>query len=389
MTSDPSRICALASEVEKLAWIRLARTENVGPVTFFRLIGLYGTASKALERLPGMVRRGGRVPVIPPLAAIEREMEAVRKAGGTLLAACEEAYPPLLKALEDAPPVLTVLGDPGWLSRPALAIVGARNASLNGRRFAERLSRDLGAAGRVVVSGLARGIDTSAHLGALDTGTVAVLAGGADVVYPEENRDLYRKIIEKGAVLAESPLGFPPRPQDFPRRNRIVSGLAAGTVIVEASLRSGSLITARLAAEQGREVFAVPGFPIDPRAQGPNALIRDGATLIQSADDVLAQLNAPVGRHEFMLRETSAGRYAPDFFPDALPEDPPDEDITLENRALILQNITFAPVEVDDLIRSCQLTIPGAQAILLELELGGLVRRLPGNRVCLADGSAC
>lgn len=365
---------------EKLAWIRLSRTEHVGPVTFFRLLDLYKSASKALEKLPSMAQRGGRVPVIPPLSAIEREYDVTRKMGGEILAACEAAYPLALTPLEDAPPVLSVLGDPAIFARPSVAIVGARNASLNGRRFAEKLARDLGAAGQVIASGLARGIDTAAHQGALATGTVAVLAGGVDVVYPEENRALYQAIREKGAVLAESPLGFPPRPQDFPRRNRIVSGLSAGTVIVEASLRSGSLITARLAAEQGRDVFAVPGFPMDPRAQGPNALIRDGAVLIQGAEDVLSHLNDFSGGRPFALKEGAGGTYAPDLFD----EPPPEDDATLDDvRDIILRNISPAPVEVDELIRSCQLTIPAAQAILLELELGGAVRRLPGNRVCL------
>lgn len=364
---------------EKLAWVRLSRTENVGPVTFFRLLDLYKSASKALEKLPAMARRGGRVPVIPPLSVIEREYEATRKMGGDILAACEAAYPLALTPLEDAPPVLTVLGDPAILARPSVAIVGARNASLNGRRFAEKLARDLGAAGHVITSGLARGIDTAAHQGALPTGTVAVLAGGVDVVYPEENRALYQAIAEKGAVLAESPLGFPPRPQDFPRRNRIVSGLSAGVVIVEASLRSGSLITARLAAEQGRDVFAVPGFPGDPRAQGPNALIRDGAVLIQGAEDVLSHLNDFSGGRPFALKESATGTYVPEMF-----DAPPEDEATLDDaRDDILRNMSPAPVEVDELIRSCQLTIPAAQAILLELELGGAIRRLPGNRVCL------
>ncbi len=369
---------------EKLAWIRLARTEHVGPVTFFRLIDLYKTATRALEALPAMARRGGRVPVVPPLSAIEREVAAVGRIGGEILAACEERYPLSLSPLEDAPPVLTVLGDSALLSRSSVSIVGARNASLNGRRFAETLARDLGAAGQVVVSGLARGIDAAAHAGALETGTVAVLAGGADVVYPEENRDLYRAIRERGAIVAESPMGFPPRAQDFPRRNRIVSGLSAGTVVVEASLRSGSLITARLAAEQGRDVFAVPGFPGDPRAQGPNALIRDGAVLVQGFEDVLSSLGGFAGMKPFTLRESAGGAYVPEVVEDS----PPEDDSTLDEvKSVILQNISSVPVEVDDLVRSCQLTLPAAQVILLELELGGIVRRLPGNRVCLLGGA--
>lgn len=367
---------------EKLAWIRLSRTANVGPITFFRLLDRYGSASRALERLPDLARRGGRMLSIPPAGAAEREYEAVKKRGGDIVAACEAAYPLALTPLEDAPPVLTAFGDFSLAHRPCIAIVGARNASLNARNFAESLARDLGAAGRSVVSGLARGIDTAAHRGALESGTVAVVAGGADVVYPEENRGLYESICRKGLVLAESPLGVQPRAQDFPRRNRIVSGLSLGVVVVEASLRSGSLITARLAGEQGRDVFAVPGFPMDPRAQGANALIRDGAVLVQSAADILSHINDFTGGKA--LSEAPRTPYAAD----PLEEDAPAEDAPQEVEEageILLSSLSFAAVEVDELIRSCQLSVPAAQTALLELELSGRLRRLPGNRVSLAE----
>lgn len=380
---------------EKLAWIRLSRTGSIGPITFFHLMDRYKTASRALEHLPHLARRGGKAPVIPPIAAVEREYEAVRKRGGDILAACEPGYPIALTALEDAPPVLTVFGSLRAVAKqPCVAIVGARNASLNARKFAQSLAQDLGVAGQLVVSGMARGIDTAAHLGALNTGTIAVVAGGADIVYPEENRDLYEKIIRQGAVVAENPLGFHPRPQDFPRRNRIVSGLSAGVVVVEASLRSGSLITARLAAEQGRDVFAVPGFPMDPRAQGANALIRDGAVLVQSAADILGHLNAFTGGRA--LSESPRGTWAADLFsvPDSdaafgemAAEETEEDDVQAVEDAgeILLSRLSFSAVEVDELIRSCQLSVPAAQTALLELELSGRLRRLPGNRVSLAE----
>lgn len=365
---------------EKLAWIRLSRTPGVGPITFFRLLDRYRSASRALERLPELARRSGRISDIPALPDAEREWESVVKRGGTMIAACEDAYPVSLAPLEDAPPVLTVFGDVALAHKSCIAIVGARNASLNGRKFAEFLARDLGMAGQTVVSGMARGIDTAAHQGALETGTVAVVAGGADIVYPEENRSLYETICRRGAVIAENPLGFHPRPQDFPRRNRIVSGLSLGIVVVEASLRSGSLITARLAAEQGRDVFAVPGFPLDPRAQGTNALLRDGAALVQSAADILGHLN------DFSrppsLSEPVRTPYRDDLFAEAEATEDDYQEVDNAEETLI-SHLSCMAVEVDELIRSCQLSVPAAQTALLELELSGRVQRYPGNRVSL------
>lgn len=369
---------------EKLAWLRLSRTVSVGPVTFFHLLDRYKTASRALEKLPYLSRHGSRrMVVIPTPGSVEREYEAVRKRGGDILAACEPDYPLALTPLEDAPPVLTVFGNIALAHRPCVAIVGARNASLNARKMAESLARDLGAAGQIIVSGMARGIDTAAHLGALKTGTIAAVAGGADIVYPEENRQLYETIIESGLLVAENPLGFHPRPQDFPRRNRIVSGLSAGVVVVEASLRSGSLITARIAGEQGRDVFAVPGFPMDPRAQGANTLIRDGAVLVQSAADVISHLNAFTGGRALSESPRQPWGAADLFDPVPPPED--DPQAVEDAGQILLRHLSFSAVEVDELIRSCQLSVSAAQTALLELELSGRLRRLPGNRVSLAE----
>jgi len=370
------------SDQEKIAWLRLIRTENVGPVTFYRLIEQFGSADKALEALPSLSRRGGRQKPLqpPPAGAIEKEIEKLHKIGGNIVCAAEEGYPLALGATEDAPPVLSYIGDMSFFRRPSLAIVGARNASLNGRKFAEKLARELGQHGQTIVSGLARGIDTAAHAGSVDTGTVAVLAGGIDVVYPSENQDLYNQIKQYGLVVAESPLGMDPIARHFPKRNRIVSGLSAGVIVIEATLKSGSLITARMAGEQGRDVYAVPGYPADPRAQGPNKLIQDGAVLVQNAMDILQNLNTYSGgkslqenRQSFMPYAVSSGAEL-------------DEQQTENARELILENLSQMPVAVDELVRNCQLTIPAVQSVLLELELAGRLQRLTGNRVMLIDG---
>lgn len=365
------------SDEEKIFWLQLTRTENVGPITFYNFIDRYGSAAKALEAIPEIAARSGRKkPLsIPPRAVIEKEYDRIRRLGGEIVTAADPAYPLALAATEDAPPVITVRGDPGLMNRPCLGMVGARNASINGRKFAAKLARELGQAGQVVVSGLARGIDTSAHEGALDTGTIAVVAGGIDVVYPAENQKLYDQICEKGLVIAESPLGAAPRAQDFPRRNRIVSGLSLGVVVIEATLRSGSLITARLAGEQGRDVFAVPGHPLDPRAEGPNALIRDGAALIRNADDILETLNNFTGG----MADSAPAR----FDPPPVANDAQDMPDFTEARKLVLARLSYTPIDVNELIRHCGLNTALTQTVLMELELAGNIQRLPGNRAML------
>lgn len=275
------------STEERLQWIRLIRSERVGPITFHKLLERYGTAAAALGALPTLAKRGGapRFRLCSKEDAA-REYEALEKSGARLVAIVEEAYPPLLRHIEDAPPLLYVKGHVHLLTKRAIAIVGARNASVAGQRLAAQFAADLGKGGFLVVSGLARGIDAAAHQGALTTGTVAVVAGGVDIVYPKENADLYGALCAQGAVISEMPLGTRPQARHFPRRNRLISGLSRATLVVEASPKSGSLITARMALEQGRDVFAVPGAPQDPRAQGANQLIRDGAILARSAEDI-------------------------------------------------------------------------------------------------------
>jgi DNA processing protein len=367
------------SASERLDWLRLIRSENVGPRTFVRLIERFGTAATALAALPDLAKRGGRARPITlcPKADAEREWQAAERAGATMLASCEPGYPRWLAATEDAPPILYMKGNPSLLTRSMVAMVGARNASINGRNLARRIAADLGRAGMVVASGLARGIDTAAHEGALATGTVAVLAGGVDVVYPPENLRLYDEIAAAGAVLSEMPPGTQPQASHFPRRNRIVSGLSLGVVVIEASLRSGSLITARLAADQGREVFAVPGSPLDPRAHGPNDLIRNGAVLTESAEDVLRVLS------DLLRRPLSEGKRV-DFQGAAACE--PDETELTAARRTILSALGPTPVTVDSLIRECQLSPPVVSMVLLELELAGRLERHPGHKVSLLAG---
>ncbi len=366
---------------EKMSWLRLSRTENVGPVTFYRLIEAYGTASKALEALPELAKRGGRAKPLsaPPLSQVEREYQALKKFGGDILCAGEEAYPVSLAALDDAPPVLTYTGDLSLLAKTCVGIVGSRNASLNGRKFTEKLARDLGSAGASVISGLARGIDTAAHQGSLESGTVAVVGGGLDIIYPPENKDLYAAIRARGLIIAESPFGQQPFAQSFPRRNRIISGLSQGIVVVEATFKSGSLITARMAGEQGRDVFAVPGHPLDPRAEGPNALIRDGAVLIRQATDILESLSTfRSGAALGGMQDNARQKYEPLSAPPRL-----DEQTLTHTREEVAACLSHTPVSIDEIIRSAGLPPAAVQIVILEMELAGRVQRLPGHRVAL------
>jgi DNA processing protein len=380
------------SSSERIDRIRLARSENVGPVTFRRLLAGCGSAAGALARLPELARRGGRPAVrIASRDQAEQELAALDKLGGRLIVWGDAGYPPHLAAIDDAPPLLAILGDPDALARPSVAIVGSRNASLNGRRLAETLAADIGRAGCVVVSGLARGIDAAAHRGALATGTVAVVAGGVDVIYPRENTDLYRRIAETGAVVSEIPPGVAPQARHFPRRNRIISGLSQAVVVVEANTRSGSLITARMALEQGRDVGAVPGSPLDGRARGCNDLIRHGAQLVENAGDVLGLVFGATG-------VPSAVNDAP-HPADGLSENPDtaadiafDLDADHHGDALngetardsVLTLLSPTPVSIDDVVRICHLPAAVVNTILLEWELGGRLERHPGNRIALA-----
>ena len=362
------------SDAERIDWLRLIRSENVGAVTFNALLRRYGSAAMAIEALPDLARKGGRRTILVfPRADAERELEAAAKAGARFVASCESGYPPGLIAIHDAPPLLAVYGctelgaDPGRI----VAIVGARNASGVGARFARQLGAELGQHNLIVASGLARGIDAAAHTGALASGTIAVVAGGVDVCYPEENRALYDQLKTEGLILSEQPIGTEPQANHFPRRNRLISGLGLGVIVVEAALHSGSLITARMALEQGREVFAVPGSPLDPRCRGSNNLIREGATLTESAEDVTRSL-----RGIRTLSEPAASSYSVD-------DDLPGESELVVGRGQVLEILGPTPLQVDEVIRQCRLTPAIALTILLELELAGRLQRHPGNRVSL------
>ncbi|MCW3475701.1 DNA-processing protein DprA [Limobrevibacterium gyesilva] len=368
--------------------LRLARTDGVGPVAYRRLLRRFGSAAAALDALPGLARAGGRAtpPEIPPPAVALREIERVRKLGARLLFLDRSDYPPLLALLDDAPPVIAVLGDASATAARSVAVVGSRNASANGQRIAESMAEELAAAGLVVVSGLARGIDAAAHAGALHAGrTVACVAGGIDVVYPSENAALQARIAAGGAVVAEAPPGTAPQARHFPRRNRIIAGLSLGVVVVEAAPRSGSLITARLAVEANRDVFAVPGSPLDPRCRGSNGLLREGAVLAETAADVLEHLREGISRSPLFARDAPQGPprglreplAAIDEQPDMAPEE------LLQARSEVLGLLGPAPTAVDDLIRRCQFSAAAVMSVLLDLEIAGRVEALPGNRVAL------
>ena len=364
------------SQEEKIARLQLIRTDNVGPVTFRHLISRYKTAVNALAVLPELAHRGGRK---KPLVAAKKsdavkEIEALSKLGGHLIVYGDSLYPEALAASEGAPPILMALGHPHLLERNNFAIVGARNCSAIGIKIATAMARDLGQAGYVISSGMARGIDTAVHQGAVPTGTIAVLAGGVDVIYPRENDRLYDSIVNTGLVLSEMPLGTQPIARHFPRRNRIISGLAAGLLVVEATFKSGSLITARLALEQGREVFAIPGSPMDPRAKGPNDLIRQGAVLVENVGHILDVLQ--------MMESRSISEPQYDLFDNtAAPAPSHDERELGDVRDAIRDKLSPTPIPVDDLIRMMELSSAEVQTALLELELAGEISRYPGNRV--------
>ena len=355
-----------ADEAERFARLRLARTERVGPVAFSQLMQRYGTAREALAALPDLARRGGGGgQALPDEGLIQAELDAGEAAGARLLLLGDPDYPPQLAALDSPPPLLWTRGDAALLSRDSLAIVGARIASAGGQRIARGLAAGLGQAGFVVVSGLARGIDGAAHEGALPTGTVAVLGGGVDDIYPPEHAALYESLANEGCIVSESPMGAKAQARDFPRRNRIISGLTKGVIVVEAELRSGSLITARLAGEQGRDVFAVPGSPLDPRSRGPNELLRQGAILCEGVDDVLNAFNG--------LRTL--------LEPDVPPWEPGpiDADLDLIERLAALLSPVAAPR--DELARAVGASIGDVNAALLELTLAGRAVLLPGGQV--------
>ena len=359
---------------QRLNWLRLIRTDNVGPATFRDLVNRFGSAETALSMLPELARHGGALkPVrIPSLAEIEAEMELAARCGARFVAVGEPDYPPMLRRTENPSPLVAIKGNAAVFQLPPVAIVGARNASLAGIRMARMLASELGAQGHAVISGLARGIDTAAHQGSLSSGTVAVLAGGLDQPYPPENVPLLDSIFDSGAAISEMPFGWEPRARDFPRRNRIIAALSLGLVVVEAANRSGSLISARMAGELGRLVFAVPGSPLDPRAAGTNALLKDGAILVTETADVAAAIAPLVGappppRESFEEPQDFAST-------------PPPADT---DRDKVLEALGPVPTAIDEIIRHTELHPAQVSMILLELDLAGRLERHPGAMVSL------
>ncbi|EKF19567.1 DNA-processing protein DprA [Nitratireductor pacificus] len=369
----------LLSDRQRLAWLRLLRSENVGPVTFRQLINRFGSAEAALAELPELAERGGatRRFVIASIGDAERELETAQRFGARFVAVGEPDYPPLMRRMDQPPPLIAMKGDAAVAQQPTIAIVGARNASLSGIKLARQLAGALGRAGYAIASGLARGIDTAAHTGSLDTGTIAALAGGLDVPYPPENLDLCGAIAERGVVLSEMPFGWAPRARDFPRRNRLVAGLCYGLVVVEAAQRSGSLISARLAGEMGRLVFAVPGSPLDPRAAGANALLKDGAILVTGAGDVLEAVAPLIGTPP---PPTEHFEEPADY--GAAP--PPSES----DRDRIIEALGPTPVAIDEIIRHTGLHPAQVLSVLLELDLAGRIERHSGGAVSLLEISS-
>ncbi|MFK0383170.1 DNA-processing protein DprA [Agrobacterium sp. NPDC090273] len=363
------------SERQKIAWLRLIRSDNIGPVTFRELINHYGSAEKALDALPELSRRGGaaRNVRIATQAEAEQEIEAAERFGARFVGIGEPDYPPALRHVDGAPPLIAMKGSGAAAIRPSIGIVGSRNASINGAKFAAMLAHECGRAGYTIASGLARGIDAAAHRASLATGTVAMLAGGLDRPYPQENFGLLQQIYEQGgATISEMPFGWEPRARDFPRRNRLIAGVSLGVVIVEAAERSGSLITARLAGEAGRLVFAVPGSPLDPRCQGTNRLIKEGAMLTTGAADILDALR-PLVEPGLPL-----GRKVEEPSRDADMSPPADNQ-----REIVAAAIGPSPVETDDVIRHTGLSAATVHMVLLELDIAGRLNRHAGGQVSL------
>ncbi|KAB2712522.1 DNA-protecting protein DprA [Brucella intermedia] len=371
------------SDRQRLNWLRLIRTDNIGPVTFRDLILFCGSASSAIEMLPDLNIRGGSARPIRVMSMddAERELETIDRAGARLVGMGEPDYPPQLKNCEAPPPLVTIKGNAAVFNKPPVAIVGSRNASVIGARFTERLANDLGEAGFAVISGLARGIDAAAHRASLKTGTVAVLAGGLDRPYPPENLPLYRAIPEEGGVLiSEMPMGAEPRSRDFPRRNRIIAGLSLGLIVVEAAERSGSLISARMAGDMGRTVFAVPGSPLDPRARGTNLLLKQGATLVTEANDVIEMLRPLAGSSAYPTDMPTQ----PDLLSPAMEEPESYQPIaTEEQRDIVIDALGPVPTDIDTLVRHTGLDTGAIQLILLELDLAGRLHRYARNQAAL------
>ncbi|GHU11895.1 DNA processing protein DprA [Alphaproteobacteria bacterium] len=370
----------MLSKKEKLARLKIIRSESIGPSTFWNLISLYGSGEKAIQALPILVRSAKRAFDICSDEKIEQEQEAMEKIGAEFVFLEDEFYPPLLRNISDPPPLLTMLGKKenvqSFFKKNIISVVGSRNSSIHANKFCTFLCEKLSNDGVVVVSGMARGIDTCAHVGSLKNGTIAILAGGINIVYPQENEKLYKEIVENGCIFTEMPFNTTMQPQLFPRRNRIIAGISSGTVVIEAAEQSGSLITARFAAEYGREIFAVPGFPLDPRSVGCNNLLKDGATLVQRPQDVLDcfENRKIIQQSLFEDRPVFSAKIS-------------EKDLE-KTRQKILESLNSVPITIDELISSIKIPPQEVLTALIELELADKISRLHGQRVCLSLSNA-
>lgn len=362
---------------DRLDWLRLSRTSTIGPITFFTLLERFGTAREAFKALPSLARKGGNAYFTEnyTLHDAEAELEAHEMIGADLIFFGDPEYPALLRHIPDPPPILSFLGNKTLLEKRMLSIIGARNASIYGKQFARKVASTLGLHDYCIVSGFARGIDTVAHEATVQTGTIAVFASGIDVVYPQENIELYEQLKIHGVILSEAPIGTPPHASLFPKRNRLVAGMSLATVVVEAAQKSGSLITAQFALDYGRDIFVSPGSPLDPRYHGSNHLIRHGATLIQSSDDVLDELKPQMHLALHERSEKNPFHHAP------LVELPESE----KNRLNLMNNLSFEPICIDELIQECHLSSSEVLTYLLELEVAGKIVRVSTNQVALKE----
>ena len=360
-------------EAEKLAALRLIRTKTIGPMTYSLLVARYGSASEAVRAIPEIAKRQNRTIALARLDECKSIIEEVEQAGAQMIVKGEESYPPHLAHFDDAPPILFAKGHIALAHRPMIAIVGARNASINAMNITAAWAGELGNHGFTVISGLARGIDRAAHIGALKTGTIGVLGSGIDIIYPHENKDLFTEMSEQGLIITEMMPGTKPSPRNFPARNRIIASMTNAVLVVEAAEKSGSLITAREMGERGGEIMALPGSPFDKRAAGCNQLIKEGAHLIASVSDIIDILDKPI-------------QEPPPLFGINSRQDLShlDEKVVQETAMCIIKNMTIEPVDIDELARWCHVSAQLVQVALLELELSGLILRLAGNRVCLS-----
>jgi DNA processing protein len=378
MSSHPACVHTL-SEDFRLAWLRLARTKNVGAKTFVELIKMYGNPQKAIDNIGVLAGRGGasNKRLVPSKASIEKEMIATQKYGAKIILSCDSEYPTILTHIPDLPAVLIAKGNVDLLSKRMFAIVGARNSTINGNKLAYNFAKVIANGGYVVVSGLAKGIDSYAHKGSLDGGTIAVIAGGIDNIYPKENHNLYEAIYDKGLVITEQPIYSTVMSQHFPQRNRIIAGLSLGVLVIEATKRSGTLITSRFALEYNKEVYAVPGSPLDSKAQGTNELLKNGANIALSPDSIVKDLDYLTQKNLSFVKELSLK-----FMDNSIKSIPSEDDLRL-HRGNLLRSLSHSPISIGDIVDQLDIPINILNCLLIELELAGKVQRLAGDKVCL------